>query len=419
MGCGASLDAAPLASGPPFGPAEGVNRQGRTGKASAVPAGDGDAAPPPPVTTAVTPAAAAPKPPPVPSPPKGSVANPGSAEGANRQGRTGTARVVPVGGDAALPPSAAMTPAAASPKPPPSPASPKGAAISDPDWLQKVVAREKIQADWAKDEKANWEAARKAAVDAAAGGTVVPEASPLLLVGAAAAAWADPAFPASDELAALMCGRLALLALQQITRPPGLAVFCSSTVRRGRRGGTRETGLKPSLTPLARERPPMKPVARGRLDWGGGHLELPCVKAVKSGALAILVPALGTHPLQHMMTALGGGAHFVWEGLTCGFLAPPPSPLPPSLPCPPLHSAVRYVPVTRGSRPLIHDWMHRLSASANLTEPRSSRPPVTRRRRPLIHDAESRGGRARGSGRVASPPPPPPTSPSPHPRAPA
>ena len=179
MECGSSLDAAPLASRPPFG----------------------------------------------------------SAEGANRQGRTGTARVVPVGGDAALPPSAAVTPpGATSPKPPPAPAAPKGAAIADPDWLQEVFAREKSQADWAKDEKANWEAARDAAVAAAEGGTLtarsaggnlVPEASPLLLDGAAA----DPTSPGSDELAALMCGRLALLALQQITRPPGLAVFCSSTVR--------------------------------------------------------------------------------------------------------------------------------------------------------------------------------------------
>ena len=161
-------------------------------------------------------------------------------KGANLQGRTGTARVVPVGGDAALPPSAAVTPAASSPKPSPAPAAPKGAAIADPDWLQEVFAREKSQADWAKGEKANWESARDAAVAAAeggtltarsAGGTLVPEASPLLLDGAAA----DPTSPGSDELAALMCGRLALLALQQITRPPGLAVFCSSTVRQLRR----------------------------------------------------------------------------------------------------------------------------------------------------------------------------------------
>ena len=181
----------------------------------------------------------------------------GSAEGANRQGRTGTARVVPVGG---LPPSAAVTPpGATSPKPPPAPAAPKGAAIADPKWLQEVFAREKSQADWAKGEKANWEAARDAAVAAAEGGTLtarsaggnlVPEASPLLLDGAAA----DPTSPGSDELAALMCGRLALLALQQITRPPGLAVFCSSTVRQLR---------------------PPRGHASERLDWGGGHFGPP------------------------------------------------------------------------------------------------------------------------------------------------
>ena len=119
----------------------------------------------------------------------------------------------------------------------PAPAAPKGrGASADPDWLGEVVAREQRQAAWAEGEKKNWEAARDAAVAAAEGGTLtarsaggnlVPEASPLLLDGAAA----DPTSPGSDELAALMCGRLALLALQQITRPPGLAVFCSSTVR--------------------------------------------------------------------------------------------------------------------------------------------------------------------------------------------
>ena len=134
----------------------------------------------------------------------------------------------------------------------PAPAAPKGrGASADPDWLGEVVAREQRQAAWAEGEKKNWEAARDAAVAAFAvgapdaGGTVVPEAPPplLLLDGAAVAAGADTASPGSDELAALMCGRMALLALQKLTRPPGLAVFCSSTVRRGRGGDTLVTSL--------------------------------------------------------------------------------------------------------------------------------------------------------------------------------
>ena len=44
----------------------------------------------------------------------------------------------------------------------PDPAISQGAA--DPEWLQRVAAREKQQAEWAKDEKPHWEAARDAAV---------------------------------------------------------------------------------------------------------------------------------------------------------------------------------------------------------------------------------------------------------------
>ena len=86
-----------------------------------------------------------------------------------------------------------------------------------------MAAREQQQAAWAKVEEPHWKAAMAAAVGASAAGTTV--AVPLLLAGAASPA------PESDELAALMSGRLDLPALQRLTRPPGLAVFCSSTVR--------------------------------------------------------------------------------------------------------------------------------------------------------------------------------------------
>ena len=181
MGCGVSLDAASLAVGPPPDSAEGAGRPGHTGTARAVP-GD-DAAGPPPGTTAVT-----------------------------------------------------VTPAAKLP-------------LSPNDWLQGVAAREQRQAAWAKDETPHWETARMAAVAAAAvtpaAGATVAETPLLLLNVAGAAAGAAPAVPDSEELAALMCGRLDLPAMQRLTRPPGLAVFCSSTVRRLRGEGSPPSPLPP------------------------------------------------------------------------------------------------------------------------------------------------------------------------------
>ena len=140
---------------------------------------------------------------------------PGSAGDASRQGHIGMSHAWP--GDAS-----ALSPAA------PKGASPlqpflKGSAI--PEWLQKVAAREQQQAAWSKGERPHWEAVAAAAGATAAGGAV---AAPMLLDGDAAGA--DPAVPDSVELAALMCGRLALPALQRLTRPPGFAVFCSSAV---------------------------------------------------------------------------------------------------------------------------------------------------------------------------------------------
>ena len=104
-----------------------------------------------------------------------------------------------------------------------SPPSPPPLTASDPGWLQGVAARERQQSVWAKEEMVHWEEARD---DAVAASTAVPPQ----LDGVDT----SPSFPHPDELASLMCGRLALPALQQLTRPPGLAVFCSSTVRRGR-----------------------------------------------------------------------------------------------------------------------------------------------------------------------------------------
>ena len=148
---------------------------------------------------------------------------PGSAEGADRQERTGTDRDVPGDAGAATPiapdaikPTLAAAPHNAAAPPPKSPSAAKGDA--GPNWSRDVAAREQRQAAWAEDEKPHWEAARKAALDDAdrRGGAIS------VLVAAA---------PEPDEMAALMCGRLALLVLQRLNRPPGLAVFCSSTVR--------------------------------------------------------------------------------------------------------------------------------------------------------------------------------------------
>ena len=156
------------------------------------------------------------------------VPNTDSSEGGSLQGRSGTARAV-----APSPaPAPAPTPAAIT-----APTAPKGAA--EAEWLRAVAAREQKQAVWAKDENGHWEVARDAAMAAAAGapdagGAVV--APPLLRDGAGATGGASPAVPESDELAALMCGRLVLPSLQHLSRPPGLAVFCSSTVRRGHGG---------------------------------------------------------------------------------------------------------------------------------------------------------------------------------------
>ena len=103
------------------------------------------------------------------------------------------------------------------------PTAPKMAA--DPDWLLEVVAREQQQAVWTKDEMAHWKAA-------VAASTEIPVTG-----GFAVAPPRDAAANASDELAALMLGRLDLPALQRLNRPPGLVIFCSSTVRYRRRSG--------------------------------------------------------------------------------------------------------------------------------------------------------------------------------------
>jgi len=113
----------------------------------------------------------------------------------------------------------------------------KDAAYGDPQsWLGKVAERERERAAAAAAELLNWEAAKEAAMTAAGG---APPAGPggAAAAGAAVAAAPDgappPAPPVPADLTALMCGRLALPALQQLTQPPGLAVFCSSTVRCG------------------------------------------------------------------------------------------------------------------------------------------------------------------------------------------
>ena len=113
---------------------------------------------------------------------------------------------------------------------PPSSDAPKGAAAG-PEWMRKVAEREQQQAAWARDEKAHWVAARDAAVASTAGAPAAGEAvavPPLTVDGEGEDSEADTT--ESDVTAALF-GWLDLPALRRLTRPSGLAVFCSSTVR--------------------------------------------------------------------------------------------------------------------------------------------------------------------------------------------